>query len=699
LNQVKTCENPFYIFLSGGAGVGKTVVVRTIYQALIRWYNSKPGSNPDDTKVLLSAPTGKAAYLIKGNTLHSIFAIPANQGFSYTPLASDKLNTLRSKFCQLKFLIIDEVSMVGNHMFSFINQRLQQIMGSSQVFGGVSILTVGDLYQLKPVFDGWIFANLHDDYGPLATNLWRENFTMYELTKIMRQRDSKEFAELLNRLRENKQTKADIELLEKRTIETDIIDPSYPIQVPHIYLTRKMVETHNMLVCDNQGAKKISNQSFDVVLGDVTPEVKQRILLKIPNDTSKTMNLSSKVETALGLRNELSCNVDIEDGMANGAPCILTAVGPIDNTGRYKHMWVQFENENMGSKCRLENKTLYTKFINPKWTPLFRVKRLFSAGKYKSAKVMRDQFPIRCAAAKTCHRCQGDTMECLVVDFSGKTFPHAHYVGLSRVTQLENLSIRHLNIKNIAVDKFVGTEMKRLRSSPLLISDPLNNSNNTFNILYQNVRSLRKHFPDILSCEHYNNTNINIFSETKLTDKDVTNQYNMTDFYMYRCDSPKNRAYGLMVYSKNKFNNNTIHKYTLHNFSYIETVLMDAQTGLPDIPVISVAGLYVSPKTTKEDLKLHLHEIIDVLKEKRQPYVVIGDMNINLLNIQDHFIMDILQCTQIIKEVTTDYISLLDHIISRDLQSLKYKSGVVESYFSDHKAVYISLEKSSVTKC
>jgi hypothetical protein len=69
------------------------------------------------------------------------------------------------------------------------------------LFGGISILAVGDLFQLKPVFDGLVFENLSQEYGPLALNLWRENFKMYELTVIMRQKDSREFAELLNRLR------------------------------------------------------------------------------------------------------------------------------------------------------------------------------------------------------------------------------------------------------------------------------------------------------------------------------------------------------------------------------------------------------------------------------------------------------------------------------------------------------------------
>ena len=51
------------------------------------------------TKVLMLAPTGKAAYNIKGNTIHSALAIPASQSLrNCKSLDSSRLNTIR---CQL----------------------------------------------------------------------------------------------------------------------------------------------------------------------------------------------------------------------------------------------------------------------------------------------------------------------------------------------------------------------------------------------------------------------------------------------------------------------------------------------------------------------------------------------------------------------------------------------------------------------
>ena len=108
------------------------------------------------------APTGKAAYLIKGNTINSALSIPASQSLkSYKPLDSGRLNTLRCELSALKLILLDEISMVVNSMFTVqLNNRLKDLKGSKDDFGGVSIIAIGDLFQLKPVMDGYIFTDL-----------------------------------------------------------------------------------------------------------------------------------------------------------------------------------------------------------------------------------------------------------------------------------------------------------------------------------------------------------------------------------------------------------------------------------------------------------------------------------------------------------------------------------------------------------
>ena len=187
--------------------MGKSLLTKALYQAAIKYYNTRPGINFGETNVLMLAPTGKAAYNIKGNTIHSSLAIPACQSLKiYKSLDSGRLNTLRCQIGGVKLIFIDEISMVGNCMFNVqINNRLKDIKGSGLPFGAVSIIAIGDLFQLKPVMDGFIFNDMDtSNYGILAPNLWQETFKMFELDEIMRQRESKEFAEMLNRLREGK---------------------------------------------------------------------------------------------------------------------------------------------------------------------------------------------------------------------------------------------------------------------------------------------------------------------------------------------------------------------------------------------------------------------------------------------------------------------------------------------------------------
>ena len=108
--------------------------------------------------------------------------------------------------------------MVGSALFNFLNQRIQQIIGKQTPIADLHVFLVGDLFQLQPVFDKWIFERPPSDYGILASNIWEEYFQLCELHKIMRQKDDKAFAELLNRLREGSHTNADINVLKTRLI-------------------------------------------------------------------------------------------------------------------------------------------------------------------------------------------------------------------------------------------------------------------------------------------------------------------------------------------------------------------------------------------------------------------------------------------------------------------------------------------------
>ena len=105
--------DPFYLFLTGGAGVGKSHVVKAIVQTVNRIFALNRQANVNH--VLVCAPTGAAAYNISGYTCHAAFLLPLHtkKNDDYLPLSSEKLAIMKETFADIKLIIIDEISMVG----------------------------------------------------------------------------------------------------------------------------------------------------------------------------------------------------------------------------------------------------------------------------------------------------------------------------------------------------------------------------------------------------------------------------------------------------------------------------------------------------------------------------------------------------------------------------------------------------------
>ena len=231
------------MFVSGPGGVGKSYVISLIRRDAIKLLLLSGQVEPEDVVVLLTAPTGVAAFNIQGMTIHSVLLLGTSK-FSSQPLTQDKLNTFRTKLSNLQLLIIDEVSMIGSNMLLQIHKRLQQLKGKGDdtTFGDISILAVGDLYQLRPVAQPHVFAEVGDAYARLhkSGSLWIDEFKMIELDKIMRQRDDSQFAQLLCRVRTATCTDEDIKILESRIITDD--HPGYPHDALHVYARNAHVD-------------------------------------------------------------------------------------------------------------------------------------------------------------------------------------------------------------------------------------------------------------------------------------------------------------------------------------------------------------------------------------------------------------------------------------------------------------------------
>ncbi|XP_057324202.1 uncharacterized protein LOC130666895 [Microplitis mediator] len=225
LNCFKLEKLPLKIFLNGSAGVAKSFLINLLYQLITNLYDNKEGIELDKMIVLLCAPPGKAAYIINGMTLHSAFSLPINQySGQMSELSHDVANQIRSKLISVKLIIMDEVSMIGSKIFSQIDTRLRQITGINKPFGNISIIVVGDFMQLPPVRDHPIYqiSNNHEfkDFFP-RNPLWDE-FKIYELKQIMRQKGEIEFIKALNNLAIQQMTENDIVLIRS----CEVIDPN-----------------------------------------------------------------------------------------------------------------------------------------------------------------------------------------------------------------------------------------------------------------------------------------------------------------------------------------------------------------------------------------------------------------------------------------------------------------------------------------
>ena len=92
----------------------------------------------------VAAPTDVAAFNVDGLTLHSLFGLPTKTEFK--DLEGNHLNEMQQTLSSTRYLIIDEMSMVGRKIFGQLDKRLRQLFphNAEHVFGGCSVLIFGD---------------------------------------------------------------------------------------------------------------------------------------------------------------------------------------------------------------------------------------------------------------------------------------------------------------------------------------------------------------------------------------------------------------------------------------------------------------------------------------------------------------------------------------------------------------------------
>lgn len=216
--------------------------------------------------------------------------------------------------------------MFGRQCFDYVNHSLKTVHAPHQMFGGLSGLAIGDLFQLRPICQSWIFDDTTDSNGLPKPNLWREHFKLYELTEIMRQRDEQVWAERLNRLREGMHTEDDtaffMSLVDKYHACKDDLDT-----LLHLFRTNKQVDEHNKKVFDAHNGERVIITACDCITDpNVTPGRRNFLLSYMQNTKDCCKGMPYSLPVKVGLPMELCINIDNTDGLCNGVEGIVRAI-------------------------------------------------------------------------------------------------------------------------------------------------------------------------------------------------------------------------------------------------------------------------------------------------------------------------------------------------------------------------------------
>ena len=104
---------------------------------------------------------------------------------------------------------------------------------------------------------------------------------------------------------------------------------------------------------------------------------------------------------SVGERTEIALNVRTDDGMTNGAGNVVKKIQLNQRDKPSGIIWVQFDHPDVGEKTRHENIHFYIQGVESTWTPIKPITTQFAVGRNQTAQVVRKQFPLRPAAAKT----------------------------------------------------------------------------------------------------------------------------------------------------------------------------------------------------------------------------------------------------------------------------------------------------------
>ena len=406
---LRALEGGRSVFLTGKAGTGKSTLIRHFVKTTHR-------------NLEVVAPTGVAALNVDGYTIHRLFSFGSSttlddvRGGRYRPGRFAKVLE------GLDTLIIDEASMLRADMLDQVEAALRRFGPKrGQPFGGVQIVLVGDLFQLPPVVPdsekGWLAARYETPYFFSSESFSSASIPTLELTKVFRQRGDAELTGLLNAVREGQL----VEHLRLRLNERT--DPEFEPAEDEFWLT--VAPTNRVVNARNKAAlarlsspevRHVATSSGDISMFDKPVEDDLRFkagaqVMLLNNDTGGRW-----VNGSLGRVVEVLAPDSVLVQLNSGG---IVTVEP--------HTWEVTSPVVSGGSLHREVVGSFT------------------------------QLPFKLAWAVTIHKCQGQTLDRLVVDLTGGAFDYGQvYVALSRCTSMEGLVLkRDVLPKDLKTDRRV----------------------------------------------------------------------------------------------------------------------------------------------------------------------------------------------------------------------------------------------------
>ena len=391
------------IFLTGRAGTGKTTFLKAVVENV-------------DKRFVVLAPTGIAAINVDGVTIHSFF------GFDFGVQESGNVGDVNTESIRiirkLDTIIIDEVSMVRCDIIDAIDRSLRRWRRTSEPFGGVQMVFVGDLFQLPPVTKNDAADYLYSIYG--TRNFYFYNAKVFanvtlpkiELKKVYRQTDL-EYIGILDRFRMGCVTSRDLDIINSRVKDGAYYDDDLTLTLTSY---NKDADLINKTRLDELGGKTFV---YDAII------------------TGKVKSFDGAVEQLVLKRDaQVMFTKNDSEGhrWVNGTIGIITDISEDNITVKLKD----------GEQYSVERTT---------WE-CFQYSYNSDTEKYERVVVGSvTQFPLRLAWAITIHKSQSLTFDKVKIDFGRFAFADGMaYVALSRCRSLEGLTLlKPITFKSVRV--------------------------------------------------------------------------------------------------------------------------------------------------------------------------------------------------------------------------------------------------------